>query len=78
MESSTRTWLLRLCLYGLAGIHEAASKVRGPGGLTLYIPMDVSAPAGSETSTMQVMVPSRGEHKIANPQTLFEVQTEHN
>ena len=61
-----------LCLYGIAVVC-AAKQARGPGGLTLYIPMEISAPAGSGTSTMQVMVPSRGEHKIANPQTLFEV-----
>ena len=71
MVVSSWMWMCRLIQ--LLMVVYAAKQARGPGGLTLYIPMEISAPAGSGTSTMQVMVPSRGEHKIANPQTLFEV-----
>jgi hypothetical protein len=43
-------------------------------GLTQYVPVGISVGVGSEgeQAEMQVMVPTRGERAIADPQTLFQ------
>jgi len=40
--------------------------------VTTYLPVEISAPHGSDSASMQVFVPTQGEHRIASPDQLYQ------
>ena len=40
--------------------------------VTTYLPVEILAPHGSNSASMQVFVPTQGEHRIASPDQLYQ------
>eukprot|EP00092_Neocalanus_flemingeri_P024493 GFUD01026561.1.p1 GENE.GFUD01026561.1~~GFUD01026561.1.p1 ORF type:complete len:899 (-),score=198.15 GFUD01026561.1:15-2711(-) len=64
--------MFQLAMLTLFAILCLPSVVAPDTGVTNYLPVDIAAPHGSQSANMQVLIPTVGEHPIANPDQLFE------
>jgi len=64
--------MIKLAMLPLFSILCIPGVVAPDTGVTNYLPVEIAAPHGSQSANMKVLVPTRGEHHIANPDQLYE------